>query len=37
MGLPLFALGLWLNYLILRRSGVDLKALNPGKAGAGER
>jgi hypothetical protein len=36
MGLPLFALGLWLNYLILRRSGVDLKALNPGKAGTGE-
>jgi hypothetical protein len=34
MGLPLFALGLWLNYLILRRSGIDLKALNPGKAGA---
>jgi len=33
MGLPLFALGLWLNYLILRRSGIDLKALNPGKAG----
>ena len=37
MGLPLFALGLWLNYLILRRSGIDLKALNPSKAGAADR
>lgn len=36
MGLPLFALGLWLNYLILRRSGIDLKALSPGKASAGD-
>jgi hypothetical protein len=35
MGLPLFALGLWLNYLILKRAGIDLKTLNPGKAGSG--
>ncbi len=35
MGLPLFALGIWLCYLLLRREGVDLKALNPKKAGAG--
>ncbi len=36
MGLPLFALGIWLCYLLLRREGVDLKALNPKKAGAGD-
>ncbi len=36
MGLPLFALGLWLCYLLLRREGVDLKTLNPKKAGADE-
>jgi hypothetical protein len=36
MGLPLFALGIWLCYLLLRREGVDLKALNPKNAGAGE-
>ncbi len=36
MGLPLFALGLWLCYLLLRREGVDLKTLNPKKAGVDE-
>ena len=34
MGLPLFALGLWLCYLLLRREGIDMKTLNPKKAGA---
>jgi hypothetical protein len=33
MGLPLFALGIWLCYLLLRREGIDLKALNPKPAG----
>ena len=36
MGLPLFALGLWLCYLLLRREGIDMKTLNPKKAGADE-
>ncbi len=36
MGLPLFALGIWLCYLLLRREGVDLTALNPKKAKAGD-
>ncbi|MEX1220165.1 MAG: DUF3159 domain-containing protein [Solirubrobacterales bacterium] len=29
MGLPLFGLGIWLCYLLLRREGVDLRALSP--------
>jgi hypothetical protein len=33
MGLPLFALGIWLCYLLLRREGIDLKALNPKSSG----
>jgi hypothetical protein len=33
MGLPLFALGIWLCYVLLRREGVDLKALSPKKPG----
>ncbi len=36
MGLPLFALGLWLCYLLLRREGIDLGALNPKRAGTGD-
>lgn len=36
MGLPLFALGIWLCYLLLRREGIDMQALNPKKAGAEE-
>jgi hypothetical protein len=36
MGLPLFALGIWLCYLLLRREGIDLSALNPKRAGAGD-
>jgi len=36
MGLPLFALGLWLCYLLLRREGIDMKALKPSKAGASD-
>lgn len=36
MGLPLFALGIWLCYLLLRREGIDLKALKPKGAGAGD-
>ena len=36
MGLPLFALGLWLCYLLLRREGIDMKALRPSKAGASD-
>ncbi len=36
MGLPLFALGIWLCYLLLRREGIDLTALNPKRAGAGD-
>jgi hypothetical protein len=36
MGLPLFALGIWLCYLLLRREGIDLKALNPKEAAKGE-
>jgi hypothetical protein len=36
MGLPLFALGIWLCYLLLRREGIDLKALNPKEAGTGD-
>jgi hypothetical protein len=36
MGLPLFALGIWLCYVLLRREGVDLKALNPKQAGTSE-
>lgn len=36
MGLPLFALGIWLCYLLLRREGIDLKALNPKEAGSGD-
>jgi hypothetical protein len=36
MGLPLFALGIWLCYLLLRREGIDLKALNPKEAATGE-
>ncbi len=36
MGLPLFALGIWLCYLLLRREGIDLKALKPKGTGAGD-
>lgn len=36
MGLPLFALGIWLCYLLLRREGIDLKALKPKGAGVGD-
>jgi hypothetical protein len=36
MGLPLFALGIWLCYLLLRREGVDLKALSPKQTGTGK-
>lgn len=35
MGLPLFALGIWLCYLLLRREGIDMKTLNPKQAGTG--
>ena len=36
MGLPLFALGIWLCYLLLRREGIDMKTLNPKQAGTGD-
>jgi hypothetical protein len=36
MGLPLFALGIWLCYLLLRREGIDLKALNPKSSGTAD-
>jgi len=36
MGLPLFALGIWLCYLLLRREGIDLKALNPKEAASSD-
>jgi hypothetical protein len=32
MGLPLFALGLWICYLMLKNAGIDIRAVNPGGA-----